>query len=95
MLERPGTLLALFRLRYWNGISALKPVQRSLWRTHGRDARSLIDRMRSYVPLEQVFVLLEHTGHYHRALVEYLQEHAISVYVMPGLQASGRHAQIR
>ena len=45
--------------------------------------RSLIDRMCSYVPLEQVFVLLEHTGHYHRALVEYLQEHDISVYVMP------------
>src|SRR5436189_6394282 len=43
--------------------------------------RSLIDRMCSYVPLEQVFVLLEHTGHYHRALVEYLQEHDISVYV--------------
>jgi transposase len=45
--------------------------------------RSLIDRIRSYVPLEQVFVLLEHTGHYHRALVEYLQELDISVYVMP------------
>lgn len=27
--------------------------------------RTLIDRMRSYVPLEQVFVLMEHTGHYH------------------------------
>lgn len=39
--------------------------------------------MRSSVPLEQVFVLVEHTGHYHRALVEYLQEFDISVYVMP------------
>lgn len=45
--------------------------------------RSLIDRMRLYVPLEQVYVLLEHTGHYHRPLVEYLQELDISVYVMP------------
>ena len=45
--------------------------------------RTLIDRVRSYVPLEQVYVLLEHTGHYHRALVGYLQEFAISVYVMP------------
>jgi transposase len=45
--------------------------------------RALIDRMGSYVPLEQVYVLLEHTGHYHRALVEYLQEFDISVYVMP------------
>jgi len=45
--------------------------------------RSLIDRMRLYVPLEQVYVLLEHTGHYHRPLVEYLQELDISVYLMP------------
>ena len=45
--------------------------------------RTLIERMHSYVPLEQVFVLLEHTGHYHRALVEYLQELDISVFVMP------------
>jgi transposase len=45
--------------------------------------RTLIDRMHSYVPLEQVFALVEHTGHYHRALVEYLQEFDISVYVMP------------
>ena len=49
--------------------------------------------MRSYVPLEQVFVLVEHTGHYHRALVEYLQEFDITVYVMPGQQTSGRYAQ--
>jgi transposase len=45
--------------------------------------RTLIDRICSYVPLEQVYVLLEHTGHYHRALVEYLQEFDISVHVMP------------
>jgi transposase len=45
--------------------------------------RSLIERIRSYVPLEQAYVLLEHTGHYHRALVQYLQELDISVYVMP------------
>jgi transposase len=45
--------------------------------------RSLVDRMRLYVPLEQVYVLLEHTGHYHRPLVEYLQELDISVFVMP------------
>jgi transposase len=45
--------------------------------------RSLIDRIRSYVPLEQVYVLLEHTGHYHRAVVQFLQELDISVYIMP------------
>lgn len=29
--------------------------------------RSLIDRIKTYVPLTQVQVLLEVTGHYHRA----------------------------
>jgi hypothetical protein len=45
--------------------------------------RSLIERLRSYVPLEQVYVLLEQTGHYHRPLVQYLQEFDIPVYIMP------------
>ncbi|MBA2681826.1 MAG: IS110 family transposase [Ktedonobacteraceae bacterium] len=44
--------------------------------------RALVDRMREYVPLEQVQVLLEVTGHYHKALVQYLQELDISVYVL-------------
>jgi transposase len=44
--------------------------------------RMLIQRMRTYVPLEQVFVLMERTGHYHRALEQYLQELDIPVYVM-------------
>src|SRR5258708_27379107 len=45
--------------------------------------RSLLERVRAYVPLEQAYVLLEHTGHYHRALVQYLQELDVSVYIMP------------
>ena len=45
--------------------------------------RSLMERIRSYVPLEQVSVLLEQTGHYHRTLVQYLQEFDIPVYIMP------------
>ena len=44
--------------------------------------RALIDRIREYTPLEQCFVLLEKTGHYHQALVQYLQEHDISVYLI-------------
>jgi transposase len=44
--------------------------------------RSLADRIREYVPLEQVYVLLEVTGHYHKALVQYLQELEIPVYLM-------------
>jgi hypothetical protein len=45
--------------------------------------RLLLDHIRSFVPLEQTYVLLEHTGHYHRALVQFLQELDISVYSMP------------
>src|SRR5881296_3083239 len=41
---------------------------------------SLVDRIREYVPLEQVTVLLEHTGHYHKNLEQYLLELDITVY---------------
>ncbi|GER90783.1 hypothetical protein KDW_55930 [Dictyobacter vulcani] len=44
--------------------------------------RSLIDRIETYVPLLQVQVLLEVTGHYHRTLMQYLQELDISVYII-------------
>ena len=44
--------------------------------------RTLLDRMRSYVPLTQVYCLLEVTGHYHRALLQYLQEVDLPVYVL-------------
>jgi transposase len=44
--------------------------------------RSLIERMESYTSLVQCFVLLENTGHYHRALVQYLLELDLSVYLM-------------
>jgi transposase len=39
-----------------------------------------VDRIREYVPLENAAVLLEHTGHYHRALEQYLLELDITVY---------------
>lgn len=42
--------------------------------------RSLVDRIREYVPLEQATVLLEHTGHYHKNLEQYLLELDITVY---------------
>ena len=44
--------------------------------------RLLIERIRSSSPLEHVFVLMERTGHSHRALEQYLQELDIPVYVM-------------
>lgn len=42
--------------------------------------RALVDRIREYVPLEQATVLLEHTGHYHKNLEQYLLEWDITVY---------------
>jgi transposase len=42
--------------------------------------RSLVDHIRELVPLEQVMVLFEHTGHYHRLLEQYLLELDITVY---------------
>ncbi len=44
--------------------------------------RLLIERVRTLAPLEQIFVLMERTGHYHRTLEQYLQELDIPVYVM-------------
>ena len=42
--------------------------------------RAFADRIREYTALEQVTVLLEHTGHYHRLLEQYLLELDITVY---------------
>lgn len=44
--------------------------------------RALVDRISLYVPLTQVYVVVEMTGHYHRALLQYLQELDIPVYVL-------------
>jgi Transposase len=50
---------------------------------HSREGfRQLVDRIQSYVPVEQCFVLLEKTGHYHKALEHYLLELDIAVYVI-------------
>jgi len=44
--------------------------------------RAFVERIRAYCPLEQCFILLEQTGHYHRPLLQYLLESDIAVYVM-------------
>ncbi|GHO57852.1 hypothetical protein [Ktedonobacter robiniae] len=41
--------------------------------------RCLVDRIQTYVPLAQAYVMVEKTGHYHKALVQYLQELDVSV----------------
>jgi transposase len=45
--------------------------------------QALSERLHAYAPLEHIAVLVEHTGHYHRALVQYLQELDLPIYVMP------------
>jgi transposase len=44
--------------------------------------RLLVDRICTYAPLEQVCCLVKKTGHYHKALVDYLLELDMSVYIM-------------
>ncbi|HLZ63782.1 MAG TPA: IS110 family transposase [Ktedonosporobacter sp.] len=44
--------------------------------------RTLVDRISTYAPLTQVYAVLEVTGHSHRALLQYLQELDIPVYVV-------------
>lgn len=44
---------------------------------------ALIARIGEWVPLAQATVLREQTGHYHRVLLQYLQELDIPVYIMP------------
>jgi transposase len=44
--------------------------------------RALVDRIGAYVPIQQAYVLLERTGHYHHALQQYLLEMGISVFVI-------------
>ena len=42
--------------------------------------RALVERIRQLVPIEQATVLLEHTGHYHKNLEQYLLDLDITVY---------------
>jgi transposase len=44
--------------------------------------RAFVERIRAYCPLEQCFILMEQTGHYHRPLQQYLLELDVPVYVM-------------
>ena len=42
--------------------------------------RAFVDGIRELVPIEQATVLLEHTGHYHKNLEQYLLDLDITVY---------------
>src|SRR5216684_775450 len=44
--------------------------------------QAFIERVRAFGPLEQCFILMEQTGHYHRALQQYLLELDLPVYVI-------------
>ena len=44
---------------------------------------AFVDRLRELVPLEHVRILLEHTGHYHRLLEQYVLELDITVSRIP------------
>jgi transposase len=44
--------------------------------------RSLVGRLEAYTALEQIYVLLEKTGHYHFPLLQYLLDLDLSVYLI-------------
>jgi transposase len=44
--------------------------------------RAFVERMQAYSPLEQCFILMEQTGHYHRPLLQYLVELDLPVFVI-------------
>ncbi len=44
--------------------------------------RAFVERIGAYCPLEQCLILMEQTGHYHKALQQYLLELDLPVYVM-------------
>jgi transposase len=63
-------------------MAALKAVP-PFTREQSREGfRTLLDRMQAYAPLQACYVLLEHTGHYHKLLEQYLQEQDIAVYII-------------
>ncbi len=43
---------------------------------------ALVDRIQTYVPLAQAYVMVEKTGHYHKALMQYLQQMDVAVYMI-------------
>ncbi len=71
-------------------------VSRTLLERHGRfegcpalafdntreGFRALVERSTTYTPLEQVFVLMEKTGHYHHALLQYLLDLDVAVHLV-------------
>jgi transposase len=44
--------------------------------------RAFVERIQAYSPLEQCFILMEQTGHYHRPLLQYLVEVDLPVFVI-------------
>jgi transposase len=44
--------------------------------------RAFVERIQAYSPLEQCFILMEQTGHYHRPLLQYLVELDLPVFVI-------------
>ncbi|GHO60890.1 IS110 family transposase [Ktedonobacter robiniae] len=44
--------------------------------------RAFVERIQAYCPLEQCFILMEQTGHYHQSLLQYLLELDLPVFVI-------------
>lgn len=76
--------LALSPKPFWNVTGMREHCPAFLFEQSREGFRAFVERIRSYCPLEQCFILMEQTGHYHRPLQHYLLELDLPVYVMQG-----------
>jgi transposase len=81
-LASEDTLAASSPLPSLLAIDALSTVQPSPRENSREGFHALVERIQTFVPLTQVQVLLEVTGHYHRALMHYLQDLGVPVYII-------------
>jgi transposase len=82
-MSASGHMSPAFFLRPYSPATSALNIALPWMRDNSREGfRSLVERIQTYVPLTQVQALLEVTGHYHRALLQYLQELDIPVYII-------------
>ena len=74
--------LALSQRHFSNDISVLKSCPAFIFEQSREGFQAFVERIRAYCPVEQCFILMEQTGHYHRALQQYLLDLDLPVYVI-------------
>src|SRR5215469_4826623 len=83
MWASSSTSPVLSRPRCLNATNALKPAQRWSLNNHAKDFGCSSIACVLWLRSSTSTYSLPHTGHYHLALVEYLQEFDLPIYIMP------------